>query len=308
MSSSEAWLGGQPRRATLAVPALLTRTSSRPYSASIHSAARWIDLASVTSSWTKRASIPASRRACSAWRPSCSLRAPASTVMPGAPSWRAVSNPMPLLAPVIRAIFVVMPVTLWPGPQSRERPADPGTGDTTLPVAAGGKLVAVTMANRAELAAFLRARRARVAVEHADRRVYQVDAAVEHRVEQPPRLLVSNRGPVRPAPQFHGPISEDGHVRSGPPQRAPLDRHSRTLPADVTSRPGRLRSVRPAGPDQARLVGEDDQLGPVSGPELGHRPGDDQARGQRPGPAGRLRLPGGPGPARLGGLTGAGQA
>src|SRR5215471_13938974 len=34
MSSSDVWLGEKPWRATVAVPALLTRTSRRPYSAS----------------------------------------------------------------------------------------------------------------------------------------------------------------------------------------------------------------------------------------------------------------------------------
>src|SRR5262249_13364638 len=116
MSSREVWLGGRPWRATLAVPALLTRMSRRPYSASIHSAASWTDRGSVTSSWTKRASAPPSRRARSAWRPRSSSRAPTSTVMAWDPSWRAVSSPIPLLAPVMRAIFVVMPVTLRQAP------------------------------------------------------------------------------------------------------------------------------------------------------------------------------------------------
>ena len=44
---------------------------------------------------------------------------------------------------------------------------EPGTGGTTLPVPAGGKLEAVTTVNRAELAAFLRARRARVSPQDA---------------------------------------------------------------------------------------------------------------------------------------------
>src|SRR5215470_2846346 len=167
MSSSDVWLGAAPRRATLAVPALLTRMSRRPYSASIHSAARWTDLASVTSSWTKWASAPPSRRARSAARPRSSSRAPASTVTPCAPSWRAVSNPIPLLAPVIRAIFPVMSLTLRRPSSGRERPAEPGTGRTTLARAAGGKLEAVTVVNRAELAAFLRARRARVSPQDA---------------------------------------------------------------------------------------------------------------------------------------------
>src|SRR5262249_28312856 len=60
--------------------------------------------------------------------------------MPLDPSWRAVSNPIPLLAPVIRAILVVMVATLGRLRQGRERPAEPGTGDTTRPARAGGKL------------------------------------------------------------------------------------------------------------------------------------------------------------------------
>ena len=48
-----------------------------------------------------------------------------------------------------------------------ERPAEPGISGTTLRVLAGGKLEAVTTANRADLAAFLRARRARVSPQDA---------------------------------------------------------------------------------------------------------------------------------------------
>ena len=54
----------------------------------------------------------------------------------------------------------------WPSSR-RERPAEPGTGGATLRVPAGGKLAAVTAVNRAELAAFVRARRARVSPQDA---------------------------------------------------------------------------------------------------------------------------------------------
>src|ERR1700722_1187129 len=65
-------------------------------------------------------------------------RAPASTVTPRAPSWRAVSKPIPLLAPVTRAIVVSTPPTLGPARAPRQRPDMPGTGDTTLSPAAIG--------------------------------------------------------------------------------------------------------------------------------------------------------------------------
>ena len=55
-----------------------------------------------------------------------------------------------------------------------------------------------------------------------DGRVDQVDAAVQHLVEQPSRGVVHDRRAVRLAAQFHGPVAEDGHVRSGPPQAAGL--------------------------------------------------------------------------------------
>src|SRR4029077_18922467 len=128
MASRSVWLGGPPARA---IPALLTRMSSRPYSRSTQSAASRADFGSVTSSRTNRASAPASRSARSASRPRSSSRAPASTVNPRAPSWRAVSSPIPLLAPVIRAIVVVMAPTLVTGRSGRERPLVPGTGSTT---------------------------------------------------------------------------------------------------------------------------------------------------------------------------------
>ncbi len=39
--------------------------------------------------------------------PFLASRAPSSTVIPLRPSWRAVSSPMPLLAPVINAVFLL---------------------------------------------------------------------------------------------------------------------------------------------------------------------------------------------------------
>src|SRR5580704_17360427 len=142
--------------------ALLTRMSRRPYSRSIQSAASCADLASVTSSGTNRASAPPSRRARSAATPRASSRAPASTVTPRAPSWRAVSSPIPLLAPVIRAIVVAMAPTVVSVPTQRERPAMARTGTTTHrePPRADNKDMNLT--SRADLAAFLRARRARL--------------------------------------------------------------------------------------------------------------------------------------------------
>src|ERR1035441_4758673 len=62
-----------------------------------------------------------------------------------------------------------------------------------------------------------------------DRGVDQVDSPVEHRVQQPACLLVVNRGPPGPAPQLHGPVPEDGHLLSAPPQPARVDRHDGTL-------------------------------------------------------------------------------
>ena len=49
------------------------------------------------------------------------------------------------------------------------------------------------------------------------RGVDQVDAAVEDRVEQPPRVLVGDLRAARLASQLHRPVAEDGHVRAGAP-------------------------------------------------------------------------------------------
>src|ERR1700751_2916187 len=165
MSSRSVWLGGYPRRETLAVPALLTRTSKRPNSASTQSAASWMDFWSVISSWTKSAAAPSSRRARSASRPRSASRAPTSTVMSLAPSWRAVSNPIPLLPPVMRAIFVVMPSRYCGGSERGRDQRRLGLAVPPCGVSADGgrwQAVGMVMANRPELAALLRARRARL--------------------------------------------------------------------------------------------------------------------------------------------------
>lgn len=69
------------------------------------------------------------------------FRAPTRTVAPRMPSSRAVSNPMPLLAPVIRAI-IVMPPSLYPTLATAQRPGEAGTGRTI------GDLSAVPASNR----------------------------------------------------------------------------------------------------------------------------------------------------------------
>jgi hypothetical protein len=53
---------------------------------------------------------------------------------------------------------------------------------------------------------------------------------------------------------------------------AAIDGEARTISFDVTvwKLPTDPRSVDPARPDQARLVGEDHELGPVAGGQLGH--------------------------------------
>ena len=87
-----------------------------------------------------------------------------------------------------------------------------------------------------------------------DRRVDQVDPPVEHRIEEPAGLLVVNRRSPWPASQFHGPVPEDGHVRSGPPQRARLDRHDRTLSrAAALARAHRFPAVLVTG-DTVRMA------------------------------------------------------
>src|SRR5580692_1184605 len=161
ITSRSVWLGELPR----AMPALLTRMSSRPYSRSIHSAASRTDASRVTSSETNRASTPSARSSRSASSPRSWSRAPASTVKPRAPNCRAVSSPIPLLAPVIRAIVVVIAPTLrgarstgetgraWDQRYHPRRGRRRSQGET---------LRGMNSTNRAELAAFLRARRARL--------------------------------------------------------------------------------------------------------------------------------------------------
>src|SRR5580698_5434541 len=97
-------LGG-PSPPRSAIPALFTRMSSRPNSFSILARADSIVSRRVTSSATNTASTPSFFSFATASSPNLASRAPTSTVQFCLPSWRATSKPMPLLAPVIKAIF-----------------------------------------------------------------------------------------------------------------------------------------------------------------------------------------------------------
>src|SRR5216683_6075540 len=136
--ASVVWLGS-PAPSPRAMPALLIRMSSRPYFSSICSAACRTDFSSVTSSGRYLTSAPPARSCRSAVRPLASSLAPARTVMPLAPSSLAVSSPMPLLAPVIKAM-VVMPTIFEPGGDRRESIAEAGISGTTLLARGYGKL------------------------------------------------------------------------------------------------------------------------------------------------------------------------
>ena len=115
----------------------------------------------MTSSWTNRASAPPSRSSCSAWRPRPASLAPTSTVMPRAPSSRAVAKPMPLLAPVISADRCHALI-------ARRRPrhsgrAPPSLGPAVPPWARRDEASGLErQLNRGELATFLRSRRHRL--------------------------------------------------------------------------------------------------------------------------------------------------
>jgi hypothetical protein len=84
----------------LDVPALLTSTSSCPKWLSASARIRSPASASVTSSSRESASPPAAEHASRALSRSAEPRATSSTEAPSAQSWRAVSRPMPRLAPV----------------------------------------------------------------------------------------------------------------------------------------------------------------------------------------------------------------
>jgi hypothetical protein len=85
----------------LPTPALLTSESSRPNSSWMVAATRSTLAWSVTSSWWGR-SRPS--RTAAASRAACSSRAPMITVAPWAASWRAISRPIPRLAPLTSAM------------------------------------------------------------------------------------------------------------------------------------------------------------------------------------------------------------
>ena len=83
---------------------MFTRMSNRLKSSSMRPTAAWIDSGRVTSSRTWRTSRPSAWRRSQAASPLTSSRAPISTIFVFAASCRLISNPMPLLAPVTRAI------------------------------------------------------------------------------------------------------------------------------------------------------------------------------------------------------------
>src|ERR1700736_6754718 len=84
-------------------PALLKATSNRPYSSSVRSKSRSTDAASVTSVLTAIALPPAATMSRATPARSLSVRAASTTRAPAAANRRAVSAPMPRLAPVTSA-------------------------------------------------------------------------------------------------------------------------------------------------------------------------------------------------------------
>src|SRR5690606_15640641 len=83
-----------------AMPALLIRTSMWPSCAATSAAAFAVDSSSATSMGTKRA-----RSLAAAAKPWSRSRAPTSTVWPRSVRRRALSNPRPRLAPVMKMVF-----------------------------------------------------------------------------------------------------------------------------------------------------------------------------------------------------------
>ena len=87
------------------MPALFTSTSRWPVCAAIACCAEFTDAASVTSSATKCTS-PSALRSFAVCSPFTASRAPRKTVNPSRASPCAIALPIPLLAPVTRAIFI----------------------------------------------------------------------------------------------------------------------------------------------------------------------------------------------------------
>ena len=114
-------------------------------------------LVCVTSSGTKRATVPSTARAAAAALPRSGSRAPRYTVQPSRPSWCAASRPSPLFAPVMSTLSMH---------QRWARTAAPGQGHRSLGSAiparsqtAGAMLETM---DRPGLAAALKAHRARL--------------------------------------------------------------------------------------------------------------------------------------------------
>lgn len=110
------------------MPALLTRTSSRPARSSISRAAAATLSSSVTSRGTPKASAPAARSLATASSRRRSSRAPTPTRKPRAPSPAAISYPMPLFAPVTSATVFSLVFSFV---SSLMTPSLPGAGPRT---------------------------------------------------------------------------------------------------------------------------------------------------------------------------------
>ena len=90
-----------------------------------------------------------------------------------------------------------------------------------------------------------------------DRGVDQVDALVEHCIEELACVLVGDRRSPRLAPQLHGAVPEDGHGCSGTPEGASFDGHSRDLSQPVLPVPhdqAGFAKFLSAGPARRYLV------------------------------------------------------
>mmetsp|Transcript_68703 Transcript_68703/g.223691 ORF Transcript_68703/g.223691 Transcript_68703/m.223691 type:complete len:201 (-) Transcript_68703:22-624(-) len=114
--------------------ALLTSTSSLPNWRSMRSLVASKVLASVRSSRLKTASQPAAWSSAAAFDPSCSSRQPSTTVWSGSePSRRAISLPMPLLAPVTRTTRLAVGTTsARPCIRNTRSSAERTTSSTTM--------------------------------------------------------------------------------------------------------------------------------------------------------------------------------
>ncbi len=100
MASQSSWRRSSNGE-TAIVPALETRTSSRPNRSTAVSVSRWRSSRRVTSTMTPVAVPPLAVMPSTTAFSRSSLRAPSTSRAPLSARWTAVASPMPLLAPVI---------------------------------------------------------------------------------------------------------------------------------------------------------------------------------------------------------------